>query len=164
MQFRADEYFHAGLERMRQATRTFRDDESFALAMYCGGLAVECMLRAFRTLDDDSFDERHDLMALLKGSRLLRIDEEFLEKKGTTDEAVRESRLQINQALNEVVILWHNSLRFTCERSLKAHLRRIGRIQGVRGNPLKKNARDLLDAAQRLVDRGTVLWMSRKKS
>jgi hypothetical protein len=48
MDFRAEDYYRAGLERMRQARTVYHEGESFALAMYSGGLAVECMLRAFR--------------------------------------------------------------------------------------------------------------------
>jgi hypothetical protein len=54
MQFRAEQYFQASLERMEQALRIYRDGKSFALAMYCGGLAVECLLRAFRWTEDTS--------------------------------------------------------------------------------------------------------------
>jgi hypothetical protein len=48
MQFRSEEYFRAGAERMRQARIIHQAGESYALAIYCGGLAVECTLRAFR--------------------------------------------------------------------------------------------------------------------
>ena len=48
MQFRAQEYSEAALERMRQALSIHADSESAAFAMYRGGLAVECVLRAFR--------------------------------------------------------------------------------------------------------------------
>ena len=48
MQFTGEEYFRAGTERMRQALTIHQSGEGYALAMYCGGLAVECILRAFR--------------------------------------------------------------------------------------------------------------------
>ena len=38
MRFRADEYFRAGTERMRQARAIHHAGQSYALAMYCGGL------------------------------------------------------------------------------------------------------------------------------
>ncbi len=40
--------------------------------MYCGGLAVECILRAFRWRKDPSFEGRHDLEELFEASGLLR--------------------------------------------------------------------------------------------
>jgi hypothetical protein len=47
MQFRAEQFYQASLERMKQARKIYQDGEAFALAMYCGGLAVESLLRAF---------------------------------------------------------------------------------------------------------------------
>jgi hypothetical protein len=164
MQFRAQEYYQAGLERMRQALRIHREGENSALAMYCGGLAVECLLRAFRWTKDTSFEGRHDLAELLRGSGLLRIDDDYMRRRGASEEEIRESGLKLRGAMNEVVILWHNNLRFASEASLKAFLKRIGRLQGVKGDPLKKNARDLLDAAQTVINRGMALWTSKTKS
>ena len=48
MQFRAEQYYRVSLERMRQARKIYDDASGYALAMYCGGLAVESLLRAFR--------------------------------------------------------------------------------------------------------------------
>jgi len=76
MQFRAEQYYRASLERMDQAWKIYQYGMAYALAMYCGGLAVECLLRAFRWTQDPSFEGRHDLSELLRSSRLLRIDEE----------------------------------------------------------------------------------------
>jgi hypothetical protein len=164
MQFTAEQYYRAGLERMAQARRIYQAREGFALAMYCGGLAVESLLRAFRWTADTSFEGRHDLSDLLKGSRLLRIDDEYMRRKGATDDAIYDSGLKLRGAVNEVIILWHNNLRFASESSLKAFLNKIGKLHGVKGDPLKKNAMDLLNAAQRVIDRGVTLWTSRTKS
>jgi hypothetical protein len=65
--------------------------------------------------------------------------------------------------MNEVIVLWHNNLRFASEDRLKVYLKRIGRSQGIKGDFAKKNAYDLLEAAQRIVDRGVFLWTSKKK-
>lgn len=140
-----------------------RSGGSYALAMYCGGLAVECMLRAFRWKKDKTFAGRHDLEDLLKASDLLGINEEHMREAGTSEEEVFAYALALRAAMNDVFVLWHNSLRFASEASLKAFLRRIDRLQGVKGDPLKKNAAELLNAAQTVVDRGVALWISRKK-
>ena len=66
--------------------------------------------------------------------------------------------------MNEVVLLWHNNLRFASEASLKALLRRMGRLQRVKGNPLKNSALQLIEAAQTVIDRGVALWTSKKRS
>ncbi|MEX2120404.1 MAG: hypothetical protein WD847_12480 [Pirellulales bacterium] len=164
MKFRAEEYYQASLERMKQAQRLYQDGRSFSLAMYCGGLSVECLLRAFRWTEDETFEGRHDLSELFKASRLLKIDDDYMRLKGTPEEEIRESALNLHAAMNEVSVLWHNNLRFASEASLKAFLKRIGRLKGLKGDPLKKNTLDLIDAAQIIVNRGIALWTSKRKS
>lgn len=164
MKFRAEQYFQASQERMVQATKLWSDGKSFALSMYCGGLAVESLLRAFRWIEDPSFEGRHDLRELLKASRLLRIDDNYQRRKRTSEEVIRESTLSLKAAVEQVVVLWHNNPRFASEDSAKAFLIRIGRFQGIKGDPLKQNARELIGAAQTIMDRGVVLWEQERKS
>lgn len=164
MQFRAEQYYRASLERMTQARRIYQDGDAFSLAMYCGGLAVESLLRAFRWTEDTSFEGRHDLSDLMKASGLLRIDDEHMRRKGSSEDAIRNSGVKLRSAMNEVISLWHNNLRFASEASLRAFLNNIGRLRGVKGDPLKKNAMDLLNAAQTVVNRGVTLWTSKTKS
>jgi hypothetical protein len=163
MIFRAEEYFRAGTERMRQARAIHDVGGSYALAMYCSGLAVECILRAFRWQKDPSFAGRHDLSDLLKASALLDVHATHMRRKGHSAEDVHEYSLRLRAAMNEVVALWHNNLRFASERSLRTFLNRIDRLRGVKGDALKKNSSELLNAAQTVVDRGVALWTSRKK-
>jgi hypothetical protein len=132
--------------------------------MYCGGLAVESLLRAFRWTEETSFEGRHDLSELLKASRLLKIDDEYMRRRGASEDAIRESGVKLRGAVNELIILWHNQLRFASEASLKAYLKSIGRLHRVKGDPLKKNALDLLNAAQTVMDRGVTLWTSKTGS
>jgi hypothetical protein len=148
---------------MQQARMIHGAGGSYALAMYCGGLAVECILRAFRWRRDRSFEGRHDLEDLLKASALLRINEDHMRRKGISDDDILHYALSLRAAMNKVLALWHNNLRFASEASLRAFLHRIGRLQGIKGNALKRNALDLLNAAQTVVDRGVALWTSRKK-
>ena len=160
MQFRAEQYYRASLERMKQATRLYRDGTAFALTIYCGGLAVESLLRAFRWTHNPTFEGRHDLSDLLKASRLFTFDDDYMHRRGKSDLQIGESRRSLKGAMNEVIALWHNDQRFASEASIVAYLKKIDRFQGVKGDPLKKNALELIDAAQTVVARGTVLWDS----
>lgn len=81
MQFRPEEYYQASLERMRQALQIQREKGNSAWAMYCGGLAVECMLRAHRWTRDTSFEGRHDLAELFKGSGMLLKNDEYMRER-----------------------------------------------------------------------------------
>lgn len=125
---------------------------------------MECLLRAFRWTEDTSFEGRHDLSELLKASRLLETNDEYLRRRRASEEERRDSALLLRRAMNEVVILWHNNLRFASEASLKSFLSGIGRLRGVKDNPLKKNALDLLNAAQTVVTSGEMLWRLKTKS
>lgn len=164
MKFRAEQYFRVSVERMGQARKIHSDGNAFALSMYCGGLAVESLLRAFRWTEDTSFEGRHDLSDLLKASRLLKFDDDYMRRRGASEEAIRQSGLKLRGAMNQILVLWHNNLRYASEASAMAFLKQAGRFQGVKGDPLKKNALDLVEAAQTVVDRGVVLWTSEIRS
>ncbi len=164
MQFTDEQYYKAGLERMKQARGLYQDGAAYSLTMYCGGLAVECLLRAFRWLEDASFEGRHDLAELLKASRLLQIDDEYMRLNNKPEEAIVESGKKLRTAMNEVIVLWHNNLRFASETRVRTFLRKQRRVQGVKGDALKKNALDLVTAAQMVIDRGVTLWTSKTKS
>jgi hypothetical protein len=84
------------------------------------------------------------------------------EEEISEDEILQAAR-RLRAAMNEVVVLWHNNLRFASEERLRGFLHQAGRLQGVKGNPLKKNALDLLNAAQVLVNQGQTLWTFGKK-
>lgn len=163
MDFTGEQYFRAAIDRMRQARQIHDAGNGYALAMYCSGLAVECMLRAFRWQEDPSFEGRHDLRDLFRASRLLRVDEERARSRGAADEEITRTAMELRAAISEIAILWHNNLRFASESSLKAHLKHIDRLQGIRGDALKKNSLDLLDASKVIFDRGVALWTSRRR-
>jgi HEPN domain-containing protein len=163
MQFRDEEYDQAAIERIQQAREIHDSKKSYALAMYCSGLAVECMLRAFRWRKDTSFEGRHDLDELFRAGGFLQIHEERARKRRTSEEEIARSASGILNAIREVGALWHNNLRFASEDSLRAHLNRLGRVRGIRGDPLKKNSADLLAAAQITVNEGVRSWSSRRK-
>lgn len=164
MQFRDKDYYRASLDRMRQAQTLSKEGDAYALSMYCSGLAVECLLRAFRWKQDQSFEGRHDLNDLLRASGILRVNDEYMRCRGKDEEEILRSSREFRAAMNEIIILWHNNLRFASEARLRAHLAGVNRVQGIKGDPLKKNASDLLDAAKLIVNKGMVLWDSQTKS
>ena len=64
MEFPPEHYFQTAMQRMQQAVYLQKEGSSYALAIYVGGVAVECMLRAYKGRRDPSVDERHDLVRL----------------------------------------------------------------------------------------------------
>ena len=163
MIFTAEEYYEAATERIRQASETHEAGKRYALAMYCSGLAVECMLRAIRWQKDSSFEGRHDLSELFRASGFHEIHEGRAWKKRRSEEEITRSATGIREAMIVVSTLGNNNLRYASEASLRAYLRRNGRLRGIRGDALKKNSSDLLNAAQVLVREGTELWNWRRR-
>jgi hypothetical protein len=159
MEFTADHYFRAGVERIRQARDLYRAGEgNYALAMYAAGLAVESILRAYMVKRKREFESRHDLLLLFKESGILDVDPDKLKAKGLTDEQIQSHKKVLWSSVNEVVILWRNNYRFASEARMLAHLKKMKMYVRVKGDLLKAKANDLLGAAQRFIDKGVLQW------
>src|SRR6266568_9350879 len=52
--------FHASLDRLKESRRAF-ENHDYTLAMYLGGVAVECVLQAIALRSGSGHDARHDL-------------------------------------------------------------------------------------------------------
>jgi hypothetical protein len=158
MDFPPDHYFQTATQRMRQAQYLYREGSSFALAIYVGGLAVECLLRAFRSRLDPTFDEKHDLLRLFAASGMLRIDRAKLRDMNWSDAQIDLHLQALRAAGNEVIRLWANNYRFASEDRLRAHLKKITRYRRIKGDYLKEQARGFLNSAQRFMEKGVVQW------
>jgi HEPN domain-containing protein len=163
MDLKAEHYYRAGAERMAQARYLYDSGDSYALAMYAAGLAVECVLRAFRWRKDPSFEGRHDLAKLFKESGLSDLDEARMRARAVTADEVLKAAVARQAAVDTVAKLWSNNYRFASEARVRAHLKSLGLYRGVRGDVLKVRARDLLTAAQHIIDKGVALWAYQKK-
>jgi HEPN domain-containing protein len=162
MQFIADHYYRAALERIEDA-RLLYSNERFALSMYVSGLAVECLLRAFYWRRNPSFDARHDLLRLFKESGIMEAEQHRLERRDLDLAVVRQAMVDLFGARDTLIRLWSNNYRFAAEAQLRARLRALGEPQTKRGNPVKPSALALYNAAKRMINKGTVLWTSVKK-
>lgn len=159
MRFTAEHYFRVSRERLGQAIALYRLGNAYALSMYSAGVGVECLLRAFKLLRDPTFDEKHDLRRLFRASGILNIDPGASRKHRLTDEQIRGYVRDVQNAVNEVCLWWANEYRFASEDRLRTHLRsRRGPRSSGKGDLLKPAALQLLSAAEKCIDRGTVLW------
>jgi hypothetical protein len=159
MDFTADHYYRAGVERISQAQHLFRSGKGYyALAMYAAGLAVECLLRAYLVRRTRAFESRHDLLLLLKESGILDLAPERLRALGLSAQQIQEHQKTLASTVNEVFVLWRNNYRFASEARLLAHLKRMKLYQRAKGDLLKAKAAELLKAAQRFVDKGVLQW------
>jgi len=159
VEFPSEHYFQTATERMRQARYLFEESSSFALAIYVGGVAVECLLRAFKSRLDPTFDEKHDLLRLFSASGMLRVDHDKLRAKNNWSEAQIESHLSVlRAAVNEIYKVWANNYRFASEERLRAHLKKITGYRKIKGDYLKQQAQQFLNSAQKFMDKGVMQW------
>ena len=156
MKLTAEHYFQAARDRIKQAQALYLQGTGYALTMYDAGVAVECMLRAFKLRHDATYDERHDLERLFRASGMLRLSQIASAGRGAGDQGTLSGGLR--QAVNAVAVLWSNDYRYASEDRLRAHLRNLQLHRGIKGNVLKANALRLLKAAQRIVAEGEQLW------
>jgi hypothetical protein len=159
MDFRSEHYLEAAVERKDDAIAAFRRRD-FGLSMWIGGVAVECVLRAYRTRKDPSFHAGHNLPELLKQSGLLSVIESDERARARPVQEVFSTIQGFRADLNAVSRLWHNNFRYASTARLKAHLKAAGVSAGIKGDFLKENARKLVHAATRVVDLGVRLWDS----
>jgi hypothetical protein len=144
MDFPPEHYFQTAAQRMRQAQRLYQEGSSFALAIYVGGVAVECLLRAFKGRRDPTFDDRHDLLRLFAASGMLRVDRDKLRENGWTEARIDEHLKTLRVAVNEIFRLWANNYRFASEERLRSHLKQITGYQRTKGDYLKEQTRRFL--------------------
>jgi HEPN domain-containing protein len=149
MHFRSEHYLEAARERVFSAFRLF-DSSRYAGAIYVAGVAVECLLRAYRLRKTNEFDEKHDLVELMKGSSI-------------ADFIPMELKQEFGASLTTVWRRWKNNYRYASMSRLSSELRDLGLFAGIKGDPLKENARVTLSAAEKLINAGVLSWNSKRE-
>ncbi|HVW29463.1 MAG TPA: hypothetical protein VHC69_29055 [Polyangiaceae bacterium] len=140
----ASDYHNAALERIGDALQLKRLDR-YPFAMYAAGVAVECMLRAFRHPDREHA-AHHDVVhhfALCDHDRL-------------GDRA----RTRLRGPVQTVHLLWLNNFRYSDESRLRKHLNELKYYERVKrgSDTLKVACIELMDAAFDIVTVGDERW------
>jgi hypothetical protein len=102
------EYRRASHQKFNAAANAHRAGH-YTVSHYLSGVAVECMLRAYRWHIDPSWDAGHDLISLMKKSNVL----SYLR-------AGEQARVRDN--LNEMARRWSVSHRYAPDDRLEAYL------------------------------------------
>ncbi len=144
---RAETYREAAKEHALLARRLHDEWHEYAAAHYWAGLAVECMLRAYRLRHSPGFDSRHDVLGLVHEARFY---------ASLTDELQQ----QASAAIGEVAMRWRNDHRYRSKRMLLRWLRDEALDRRVRGDRLKFSSRQVVDAALVVVQIGDRAWLS----
>ena len=147
MNLTADDYRWAALDRVG-AAELLHHAAKYGSAIYLAGVAVECMLRAYRVRIDPQFDARHDLPQLLTAS-------------GLQDYVPEKRRAEVAAALGDVWSRWKNDYRYASDDRVLRDLRDKGLTMGIKGDQqgqLKENSRRVLEKALELVGLGAARW------
>jgi hypothetical protein len=138
------DYRNAALERMGDADQLKRL-ERYPFAMYGAGVAVECMLRAFRHPDREHA-AHHDVVG-----HLVACDRERMGERAWG---------RLRGPVQSVHLLWLNTFRYADESRLRKHLNDLkyyGRLK--RGSDtLKVACIELMNAALAIVTIGDERW------
>lgn len=119
------------------------------------GRAVESILRSLLWSSSREQQVGHDLRDLLKRARSLGL--------------MAEDETQLQDQVNDVAIVWYNNLRFVGSNRFLRDLgatgrdKRIGK-RSVKGDPLKANAKHMVETCESIVARGDVVWKRYKAS
>jgi hypothetical protein len=140
----ASDYRNAALERIGDAHELKRLDR-YPFAMYAAGVAVECMLRAFRHPDREHA-AHHDI-----GSHLAACDRGRLGERAWA---------RLRGPVQTVHLLWLNSHRYAHESRLRRHLNDIKYYQRAKrgSDTLKVACLEMMDAAWAIVTIGDERW------
>lgn len=149
----SDDYREGALERLQDAV-CLGEQERWTGAVYLAGRAAEAMLRSLLWLKRREQEIGHDLRDVLKRAQSLGL--------------LGEDESQLQNDINEVAVIWQNNLRFVGSKCFGRHLRAISkdkRVAGrrVKGDPLKPNAKHMIEICESIVARGDVVWHRYKK-
>jgi len=140
----AETYIRAAEERVRQAQELVRPDQC-ALAHYVAGVAVECVIRAFRVRAKAEFDAKHNLRNLVKQSEFY----DFMPPAVTA---------QVAASVFEVERRWDNLHRYRDVSSLRRWLVERKLHVGVKGDVVRHSRDAIVEAALDIVTKGVVRW------
>jgi hypothetical protein len=148
MRFRPEHYLEAACERI-DAARKLHNERHYPEALYFAGVAVECLLLAYKTRQNPEFESRHDLRKLLKES-------------GMADFIRHKDLIRLPALLGEVWSRWKNNYRFaSCDR-LASEFRRLKIDRGIRGDILKPNSDAAVRNALEIINLRVRRWNSEK--
>jgi hypothetical protein len=153
----AEEYIRAAREHFAELQILAADGvRHYPLAFYVGGVSVECLFRAYSTLVNAPFDDKHDLRKIATNARFF----DFV----SGEEAQQE---ELEAALAEIYVRWSNSFRYCSAAGLRGKLEQKGleKYEGRRlsGDILKPNWNVLYDSVDKIMTTGLGRWEHSKQ-
>lgn len=147
--YTGNDYLTAARARLTEADVLKENPRTMIMAMYCAGVAIECIFRAYIVLQDKTWDSRHNLEKLYQRSHL----------SSKLDEEERSVLLQFVKLASRI---WTNDLRYVSEvrfKRIKAHEFVKNRYNPKDiGKYIGKTCDDLFRASSYIVDIGEKKW------
>src|SRR5207248_7404926 len=128
----ADEYRWAAYENLRAAENADQGSH-FVAGHYLAGLAVECILRAYRWRINEAWEGRHNLPRLAEEAEYFNL-------------VSRRYRSRFASQFNDLVRRWRNDHRFYSSSKLETYLTRI-RIASSTQSRLAENSKEMVELA-----------------
>jgi hypothetical protein len=104
--FTANDYFSASKSRLQNIEHLISDEKNNILTLYCLGVSIECMLKAYIRSYTKEFDSRHDLKDLYFKSQISNNLEDSKKEK-------------LSASIKCANGIWSNNLRYCSEKRLK---------------------------------------------
>jgi hypothetical protein len=140
----ATEYRAAAEEHLKAASDC-RLNGDHLTSHYLSGLAVECILRAYRWKIDSEWSGRHVLPKLYWEAKF----------DGLVADSERE---EMAEKFGTITSRWSNNHRYASPSKLVKLLNDVGPTKNVKGDKLKKNSQEMYDAAEFIVGIGKRKW------
>jgi hypothetical protein len=146
VQVQAEVYLAAAKDTAVTA-QFLHDSAHHAAAHYLAGVAVECLLRAYRVREDPEFDARHDVKELCRQSRFYT----FVRADHAAD---------VSEAVHVVWSRRQNDHRYRSQESLVSWLKgkRLKPADAGREAALRRSSERLIDAMHAIVQEGVLRW------
>lgn len=144
--------YRASFER-RDAAWSALARNDYVLAVYLGGLAVECLLQAAALLDDPTRDARHNLSMWLLRCRVSMQD-------ALQSDTARPHWARLNR-------VWQNGLRYLSSEGFLGYLRQRELARNISGGPhaiMRRVAKDFLESVEFIHGQGVAQWERFKRS
>ncbi len=148
MRFRPEHYLEAAQEQIVSARRLHKQ-RRYPAAIYLAGVAVECLLLAYKIRRNPEFESRHDLRSLLRES-------------GMTDFIRPGERRKLSVQIGNVWARWKNNYRFASYDRLTSEFRILELHKGIKGDILKPNSEIIINSAAEIIISGVRRWTSKK--
>ncbi len=144
MRIEDTDYVVAAQERLSNA-RLLYEAAQYSFDLYAAGVAVEALLRAFVTQKEPVLEAAHNLILLLRESRL-------------RDRVSALDSQRLHKSVNVLSKRWKNDLRYTSNNRLRRRLKKQKLDRGLRGDFLKENCRIAIDMAETVLKIGVPKW------